>query len=205
MSKKSSDLLLARTEKRNAVYRAALKVHADAGSSATTKPTAPAIRIRVNQENAPAIFAALSLYQSGRGQNHVGSYGVINAASIAQAALVRTKLPVALGRGSKFTFADGGASAKAYRYPIATTSVTLERDGRGWLLVGVEAIKQWPQASAIRYLRLTREASTFAAGHRAEQKEAAEVQAAAKVAAAAARQAQKRAALAPAPAMLLAA
>jgi hypothetical protein len=56
-------------------------------------PTAPVIRIRVSKENSGALRAALSLYEFGRGQNHMGSFGVLSAASLAQAELDRTKLP----------------------------------------------------------------------------------------------------------------
>ena len=121
MSKKSADLLLARTQKNNADYKAAMKAYQvneeanrlafyvaceakdkalsdmkdveaakilcterRAAWQAAKRPAMPVIRIRAIEENADAIEAALSLYQSGRGQNHTNANGVMGDAEIAQ-------------------------------------------------------------------------------------------------------------------------
>lgn len=117
------------------------------------------MKIRIDAAHVADIEAALAAAQPRPGQNNLETRNVLFAAKNAEAALNQLGIAKSRRRGASYVRAMSGAASMSYRSAIATTRVELRRDGRGWTLVAVDRILQWPKARSVLDLRITREQS----------------------------------------------
>lgn len=123
------------------------------------KPKTPATRlhIRMEEANRPALAAALAEVQRKKAQNDHTVQDLMNIADLAEGFLDTLGLPKRARRGATYSYADAGAEASSYRYPMASTMAVFRRDVRGWFLADLYRMKQFPKAPTISDAYLTEE------------------------------------------------
>jgi len=114
------------------------------------------LRIKVDVKNLAPIQAALS-NANGRSTEHTYTTfdEIQRIAQAAEKALVRMGLPKAQMSGALYTSQSGEATAKAYKYSRATTTVQLERGVADWFLVSAMPSRAWDRGGARDILALT--------------------------------------------------
>lgn len=125
----------------------ALPTSAPVPTSWVFKPKKDRLHIRITAEKVNELHNALAEVQTGDGQNDICVGRLLLAVGWAEQAIELTGLSKSARRGATFTYADAGASCRAYHYGIPTTRVVLRRDARGWVLADVTRTKKYPRAS----------------------------------------------------------
>ncbi|MCB8881673.1 hypothetical protein ACELLULO517_15605 [Acidisoma cellulosilytica] len=132
-------------------------------------------RVRIAVANREGILAMLRTVQTGRGQNDLSFIDVMVVARNAEEGLADLKIAKRRRAGATAEFVRGGASAKAYRYPIKSTYATVKRDSVGWYLESVESVKMCPREGGVDSVALS--VTQRAEVHARKTKAAAKVQA----------------------------
>jgi hypothetical protein len=126
------------------------------------------MKIFISNDNIEALEAALNEVQTGRAQNDISAKRLITVTSVvAEKHLSEWGLSASSMVGAKREYADGGAGTKAYKWAIDTTRVCIQRGERGWYLIGVDRLKQFPKASTISRYTLSARQRALIAKHEA--------------------------------------
>jgi hypothetical protein len=103
------------------------------------------VKIKVTDDNLTKIWDALD-GANGNATKHVALPGDVFAlASKAEESLSRSGLSMRARVGAKVVWHGAGASALAYRYKMARTSITLTRGARGWFMTDVRRVGVHPK------------------------------------------------------------
>jgi len=73
---------------------------------------------------------------------------LVSFAEDAEKKLEKSKLPKSERKGALVTVTPAGPAAKSYKYASKSTTVTLERGSRGWMLVDVFSSTVYPGQSS---------------------------------------------------------
>jgi len=115
------------------------------------------MRVKISEQAATAIEAALATVQTGRSSRDLRERDVRALAISAEARLEKLKIPKKYRKGARYEAAGPGAEAMSYRNPITQTLIEIERGSTGWFLIGASKIDQHPRSREIARLTLTPE------------------------------------------------
>lgn len=113
-------------------------------------------KVRISTQNEAAIRAFLAARQKAGQNMNMGVGDVIDAIYIANATLKQLGISRSQATGARFSYAEAGPSA-AYKYKREQSRIVLERDARGWSLVGCGRISRHPKEPQMADLVLTKE------------------------------------------------